>query len=299
MAENSNPTRTAYLVVTHPTDASVKSVISFTQSQAAPTTQATLATAATTLQSFYFRTASPCDGGPMKTLRSQYSLANKIAGTTNLPGQSSVIYEFNSSQFIGDSSTQFDGTYMDPALCGGGNNGCILAGELVLMEDGTSKKVEDVVIGDRVKGITLPGLSLEEDSWETWSTNDVDFASANTVTEVKSIQSEVFHTAFNLIFNTGSLKVTGEHPVLTKREDGSVLFVPVKDLGAGDAIRYFPSNSWETLTSIETIDDNTLMSYNLDAEAVDNYIAGGIVVHNAANLEKDDNDGTRGDNGMY
>jgi len=290
MAENSNPTRTAYLVVTHPTDASVKSVMSFTQSQATTTT---------TLQTMYFRTASPCDGGPMKTLRSQFSLANKVAGTTNCPGESGVIYEFNSSQYVGNTQTPFDCTYMDPALCGGGNNGCILAGELVLMEDGTSKKVEDVVIGDRVKGITLPGLSLEEDSWETWSTNDVDFASANTVTEVKSIQSEVFHTAFNLIFNTGSLKVTGEHPVLTKREDGSVLFVPVKDLGAGDAIRYFPSNSWETLTSIETIDDNTLMSYNLDAEAVDNYIAGGIVVHNAANLEKDDNDGTRGDNGMY
>ena len=299
MAESSN-TRTAYLVVTHPTDASVRDVITFTQQQIPPTTQATTST---TLKTFYFRTAAPCNGGQMLTLRSEFSLQNKIAGLTNKPGASNVVYEFNSgNQWVGNSQTPFDYTYTDPALCGGGNNGggCILAGELILMEDGTSKKVEDVVIGDRVKGITLPGLSLEEDSWKTWSSNDTDFTSSNTVTEVKSIQAEVYHTAFNLIFNTGSLKVTGEHPVLTKREDGSVLFMPVRDLLAGDAIRYFPSNSWETLTSIETIEDNALMSYNLDAEAVDNYIAGGVIVHNAANLEKDLNDGDRfGDGPQY
>ena len=289
MAESSN-SRTAYLVVTHPDDASVRSVISFTQQQTPPTTTST------TLQAFYFRSAAPCGGGQMKTLRSTSSLANKVSGLTNLPGESGVVYEFNSSsQYVGNSQTPFDGTFGDLALCGtggtGGTGGCILAGELILMEDGTSKKVEDVVIGDKVKGITLPGLSLEEDSWKTWSSNDTDFTSSNTVTEVKSIQAEVYHTAFNLIFNTGSLKVTGEHPVLTKREDGSVLFMPVRDLLAGDAVRYFPSNSWETLTSIETIEDNALMSYNLDAEAVDNYIAGGVIVHNAANLEKDDNSG--------
>ena len=34
------------------------------------------------------------------------------------------------------------------------------------------------------------------------------------------------------------------------------------------------------------------MSYNLDAEAVDNYIAGGVVVHNAVDLEKDDGGGS-------
>lgn len=289
MAESSN-SRTAYLVVTHPDDASVRSVISFTQQQAAPTTQATVAT---TLQTFYFRTAAPCGGGQMVTLRSNSSLANRIAGLTNKPGAGSVVYEFNSgNQYIGDQNTPFDYTYMEAALCGSGSDGCILAGELILMEDGTSKKVEDVVVGDRVKGISLPGLSLEEDSWKTWSSNDTDFTSSNTITEVKSIQSEVFHTAFNLIFNTGSLKVTGEHPVLTKREDGSVLFVPVRDLLAGDAIRYFPSNSWETLTSIETLENNTLMSYNLDAEAVDNYVAGGVVVHNAVDIIKeDDSDG--------
>lgn len=280
MAESSN-TRTAYLVVTHPTDASVRDVITFTQQQTPPTTS-------TTLQQFYFRSATPCGGGQLKTLRSVNSLANKISGLTNLPGESGVVYEFTGTQSTGNSQTPFDGTFTDLALCGG-SNGCILAGELILMEDGTSKKVEDVVIGDRVKGIALPGLSLEEDSWKTWSSNDTDFTSSNTITEVKSIQSEVYHTAFNLVFNTGSLKVTGEHPVLTKREDGSVLFMPVRDLLAGDAIRYFPSNSWETLTSIETIEDNALMSYNLDAEAVDNYIAGGVVVHNAANIDKEDN----------
>jgi|14_taG_2_1085336.scaffolds.fasta_scaffold11699_2 hypothetical protein len=168
-----------------------------------------------------------------------------------------------------------------PGGGGGGGGGCILAGELILMEDGTFTKVEDIVIGDRVKGITLSGLSLEEDSWKNWSTNYNDFESTNTVSEVKAIQAEVFHTAFRLNFNNSSLKITGEHPTLVKRQNGSVLFVRVRDLVVGDEVRYFSSNSWEQITSIDLLENNTIMSYNLDAEAVDNYIAGGIVVHNA------------------
>ena len=129
MAESSN-SRTAYLVVTHPDDASVRSVISFTQQQTPPTTTST------TLQAFYFRSAAPCGGGQMKTLRSTSSLANKVSGLTNLPGESGVVYEFNSSsQYVGNSQTPFDGTFGDLALCGtggtGGTGGCILAGELI------------------------------------------------------------------------------------------------------------------------------------------------------------------------
>ena len=167
-----------------------------------------------------------------------------------------------------------------------GGGGCILAGELILMEYGSLIKVEDVVVGDRVIGITLPGLPMEEDSWKTWSIDYNDFESTNTVTEIKAIQSEIFHTAYRLNFNSGSLRITGEHPTLVKRQNGSVLFVPVRDLVAGDEVRYFSSNSWEQITSIDQLENNTIMSYNLDAEAVDNYIAGGIVVHNARGVPK-------------
>lgn len=185
----------------------------------------------------------------------------------------------------------FDDFYGGSNATGGNDpdpneDGCILAGELILMEDGSLIKVEDIVVGDRVKGITLPGLSMEEDSWETWSIDYNDFESTNTVTEVKAIQSDIFHTAYRLNFNSGSLKITGEHPTLAKRQNGSVLFVPVRDLGVGDEVRYFSSNSWEQITSIDLLENNTIMSYNLDAEAVDNYIAGGIVVHNARGVPK-------------
>ena len=304
MAE-SNQSRTAYLVVTHPDTGAVKDVLTITQSQLAQVaTQATSATTQATSQQFYFRTATPCGGGAMITVRRSITFGTMASCMVN--DGTSTIWEFNSSEFTGPSGTSFDYSYDSPGLCGGssgGGGGCILAGEMILMEDGTSKKVEDVVVGDRVKGISLPGLSLEEDSWKTWSSNDVDFTSSNTATEVKSIQAEVFNTAFNLVFNTGSLKVTGEHPVLTKREDGSVLFMPVRDLLAGDSVRYFPSNSWQTLTSIETLENNALMSYNLDAEAVDNYVAGGVIVHNTADLTKDDggygDDADAGGGGVY
>ena len=62
------------------------------------------------------------------------------------------------ADFYGAATASFGGGQTGGGQTGGG--GCILTGELILMEDGSFTKVEDVIIGDRVKGITLPGLSF-------------------------------------------------------------------------------------------------------------------------------------------
>jgi hypothetical protein len=162
--------------------------------------------------------------------------------------------------------------------------------ELILMDNGTSKKVQDIVVGDVVKSLSISGLSDEEYAWKTWSTVESEFSSSNISTTITSVVSETWPEYYTLSFNAGqeskSLKVTGEHPVLVKREDLSVAFIRVEDIVTGDSIRYFPSNSWATLTNVELIKDNTTPTYNLGAEEADNYAANGVIVHNVFREEE-------------
>ena len=254
MAQEQGPgTRTAYLWINHPVDATKRSKITVTQTQQSATTLATNATVATTQGSM--ATLGQTIGGGFAT--------NATFATTQAT--------------FGTSSG------------GGSGGGCIMQDELVLMDNGTSKKIQDIIVGDIVKSLGITGLSNEEDAWKTWSTVEGDFASSNINTTITEIATETFPEYYTLAFDVNeeakSLKVTGEHPVLVKRKE-FVAFIQVADIVAGDSIRYFPNNSWSVLTSVVKTTGNTIPTYNLGAENSDNYFANGIVVHNAANVDK-------------
>ena len=240
MATDNPNTRTAYLWINHPIDATKRSKLTITQTQ---------------------QQASPT----LATLTPTNATNATIPGTFATFGTNATT---NGS---------------------GSGGGCIMQDELVLMDDGTSKKIQDVVVGDVVKSLSIAGLSNEEDAWKTWSTVEGDFTSSNTNTTITEIATEIFSEYYTLTFNVNeeakNLKVTGEHPVLVKREDLSVAFIQVGDIVAGDSIRYFPTNSWSVLTSVVKTNGNTIPTYNLGAENSDNYFANGIVVHNAENVE--------------
>ena len=237
MATDNPNTRTAYLWINHPIDATKRSKLTITQTQ---------------------QQASPT----LATLTPTNATNATIPGTFATFGTNA--------------------TTIDPGTGGGG---CIMQDELVLMDDGTSKKIQDVVVGDVVKSLSIAGLSNEEDAWKTWSTVEGDFTSSNTNTTITEIATEIFSEYYTLTFNVNeeakNLKVTGEHPVLVKREDLSVAFIQVGDIVAGDSIRYFPNNSWSVLTSVVKTNGNTIPTYNLG-----NYFANGVVVHNAENVDK-------------
>ena len=166
---------------------------------------------------------------------------------------------------------------------------CILHGEQILMADGTSKNVQDIVVGDQVKAISIDGLGLEEDSWRTWFTHGDEFNESNATTEITTVTVGNWGVYYELMYNTGgeakSLQVTGEHPVLSKRNN-QVAFTAAGDLLVTDEVYYFPTNTWVELTQIDRIENNTLPTYSLGAEDADNYVAGGIIVHNIEELEK-------------
>jgi len=76
------------------------------------------------------------------------------------------------------STTTSGGGTTDPGTGGGGTGGggtgggCLVYGTLILLPDGSSKKIEDLELGDLVKTVSITGLDSEqEDAWKTFSTD--------------------------------------------------------------------------------------------------------------------------------
>ena len=332
MATSGN-TRTAYLVVTHPDTGAVKDVLTITQAQMAPpaTTQApaynfnwigsswtgsTTTSSSTVAQIFFSWDGPNLTTSDFGFTLNPSSLVGNATFVNNTSDPNSVTIDFTGSlnptgtnlatwgmtntfggAVSGDTTHGISLTVTSGGTSGGGGSGtggCLLEGTLITMVDGTSKKVEDVVVGDVVKSISIQGLSEDEDAWKSWSTNTDNFVSSNISTNITGLATEVFNKYYTLGFGDKIIHVTGEHPILIKKEDNTILFQQVRDIQVGDAMRVFSSNSWAVITSIDIITDNTIPTYNLSAEDADVYVAGDIIVHNVVDEDKGDNGSSLG-----
>lgn len=85
---------------------------------------------------------------------------------------------------------------------GGGTTSCFLSGTLIQMEDGKQKKIEEIKVGDKVRG-----YDLENDSFTD-----------NIVEELESpIRTEWFEINLD---NGKTIKTTSEHPIYVKEYEG-------------------------------------------------------------------------------
>jgi len=149
-------------------------------------------------------------------------------------------------------------------------DGCFLPDTLITMADGTQRQIKVLRPGDRVASYRIAGLSLEENAWKTWQTASLSLgASAATV-------KEVFKQRFDGYFQLLDLKVTYEHPLLTRR-NGIWAFRQVQDIKPGDML-------WKNGMSIP-VDRmvyvrGEIETYNLNVEDTDVYLANGFMAHN-------------------
>jgi len=83
-----------------------------------------------------------------------------------------------------------------------------------------------------------------------------------------------------LVIDGKKIKITGEHPVFTKRD-----WVKVRDLTKDDEVLSFEMKlEWKRIQSVELLDEEDSV-YNLEMEDNNNYFAEGFLVHNCyANL---------------
>jgi hypothetical protein len=150
------------------------------------------------------------------------------------------------------------------------NGPCFVAGTKIAMDDGTSKNIENVVVGDRV-------VTLE----------DEDELVGNRVLEVmsKANQPTVKYT----LSTGGNVEATLDHPIFVKGK-GYCSYSPslttqenngmnVNQIEIGDSVLFY-SDIEGTITSIE-LQDAPKTVYNLrNVENNHNFFANGILVHN-------------------
>lgn len=194
-------------------------------------------------------------------------------GGTNVP-------DTTANNSIPSSGTiSFDDFYGgDDTVSGGdtGSDGCLVYGTLINMFDGSSKAIEDIIVGDKVISHNINGLGTIEE-WEEWSTNSL--TGSSSISTVKTNKLNSYHYYFLI---NGTLKATWEQPFLTKKSN-QILFKRVRDIEAGEFI-YSTESNWVEVLSKERVDENVQVGV-LDVEEVDNYYAGGFLTHNTKEIK--------------
>lgn len=156
--------------------------------------------------------------------------------------------------------------------------GCWAYGTQVTLSNGSTKAIEDIVVGDVLRAPVIPTYPNGEDSsmWypaSVWSTENADELGYED-TVVTGVR-HVVESSFYLINDT--FKVTGDHFVFVKK--GSTWqFAQVDELAVGD---FFKSESGEEIEITKKVEVNeSTMVVDIDVEDNDLFFANGIITHN-------------------
>lgn len=167
---------------------------------------------------------------------------------------------------------------------GGGGGGCPLYDTSILMADGSTKKVQDLRVGDTLLSYSIDGAPdelLDIPSFiRTWTADQI--TGHQTITTV--VNNLPFTTAYHVDINKGLIKTTPDHHHLIKGFDGLWRFARARDMRIGDIIRDRDGNEIN-ITSIAMVNE-MLTAYTLDVEECDMYYANGILTHNVGNEAK-------------
>jgi hypothetical protein len=150
-------------------------------------------------------------------------------------------------------------------------DGCFLPDTLITMADGTQRQIKLLRPGDRVASYRISGLNpANEQAWRSWQA-----AALNLTASVATVK-EAFLQRFDGYFQILDLKVTYEHPLLTRR-NGIWAFREAQDIKTGDML-------WKNGMSIP-VDRmiyvrGEIETYNLNVEDTDVFLANGFMAHN-------------------
>ena len=161
---------------------------------------------------------------------------------------------------------------------GGGT--CFAAGTKISLENGDTKNIEDIVIGDEVLG---------------WDGEDIGVGVVTAIDHRHTVASHAEacerlgdKPSLYTINNTG-IEFTPEHPFLTKegwkslvpeiRQEPYKSEAPARELEVGDFINV--NGDWEEIKEIKVVRSNEEEPvYNFTVDKLHSYIANGIIVHN-------------------
>ena len=159
---------------------------------------------------------------------------------------------------------------------------CFDVESLVTMASGQSKKLKNVVVGDKLQGLTFPNeIDESEGDYMLWNgllseSSKVEVTVVNKITSVQPNYYEI-KTEDTVI------KATGQHPLLITEDGENLRWVCIKNV-VQNMLLIDKSGKTKTIESI-TFKEEPLEVALLDVENVDNYVISGIVAHNNKPLD--------------
>ena len=175
---------------------------------------------------------------------------------------------------------------------GGGNGfGCFAYGTQILMSDGTTKNIEEMMVGDVVKSMSIPDMPIvegDDDDWNTYkdfTTNSLVSSSLSTAT-VKRVRWLSYDNYYKITLGNGDiLKATYHHPLFVQR-DGVYQWTKVNHTELSSSLKTTDllvdkDKNTQTISSIDYVNE-ILDVATLDVENLDVYFANNYLVHNKA-----------------
>ena len=208
------------------------------------------------------------------------------AGTNNLNRTLSVTFkEDGQSDGFNDHATNYNSARTKAIVIidsyGGSNPSCLLEGTPIDMADGTTKKVEDIQVGDWILSMNMPGqLDEDEDDWRKCRFPDDDTeAFTQHSASVQDINYDFVTNYWNI--NNGEEKITGDHEMLYKPvgENTWMWNLAPNFLVGGHLM---DKNGDEVLiTQLENVkDEDGFEVVQIDVEPLDVYFGNTFLVHN-------------------
>lgn len=190
----------------------------------------------------------------------------------------------NESAYTTEISGAADPSVGDPGDEDPGHS-CFDVESLVTMASGQSKKLKNIVIGDKLQGLTFPN-EIDESAGDYMSWNGkLDQASKAEVTVVNKMTS-IQPDYYEIKTADTTLKVTGQHPLLVSEDGENVKWVCVKNV-LPSMLLIDKTGKTKAIESILFVEEPLEVAL-LDVETVDNYVISGIVAHNNKPLDPHD-----------
>ncbi|WP_433836029.1 fibronectin type III domain-containing protein [Flavobacterium anhuiense] len=159
---------------------------------------------------------------------------------------------------------------------------CFDIESLVTMASGQSKKLKNVVVGDKLQGLTFPNeIDESEGDYMLWNglLSEATKVEVTVVNKITSVQPDYYE----IKTEDAVIKATGQHPLLITEDGENLRWVCIKNV-VQNMLLIDKSGQIKTIESI-TFKEEPLEVALLDVESVDNYVISGIVAHNNKPLD--------------
>lgn len=168
---------------------------------------------------------------------------------------------------------------VSPPRPGGGS--CFTPESLILMIDGTTKMIKDLIVGEQIKSYEIKELPLYE-NLNTWEINKLEGNSS-----ISTINNILIHDITSGYYNINNnlLNVTGEHMILVFKNN-MYKFISAEQLSIGDLLvddncKLIEINSKEFVNYSGKV-------YNLTLDSNYVYYVNNILVHNVKVISRND-----------